>query len=440
MMRRVRASLVLLLLAGAALLLGLTGTTLRTGWIDPLDWLLPGGVVMIAMLLLASRSGAPLRSRHIVWLWSLVAAPALIFCLLAGVGRPWLAMGLLAVGLALVAGGAARALRLAPAKRWLALAALIGAAAVVPFLMMAWSGTDAPTADKPSIGVMAGVPVQGVPFGAAQGIAPAEAIGLGSPLWHQLEARFRPRPLDTLDVVSLSGLDALLLVQPRLLAPAELVALDRWTRGGGRAVILADPLLHWADPRPHGHPGRAPLTSLLDPLLSHWGLRLEPAEVAGGGDPIERRRLDGGRMVQLSGASRFAAQGEGSCVLQDGGLIARCRIEQGAVLLIADADWANDLLWTLDPDNPADRRAWTSDAVDLLDGWLRGAPARLTGRGTWLVDRDTLLHALRLSLALLLALVAAERLVAGRPMPSQVNFDTNMDHNRNKYKTNLDTT
>lgn len=416
-MRAVRFFLIPLLLAGGALLLGLTGTALRTGWIDPLDWLPPGAATLIFMLLLAARGGRRVRWQDVAFRWAFVALPAMVFCLSAGAARPWLAVGMLAAGLGLVALAGGGALRLKPASRWSALAALLVVAMLMPHGMAAWRNARMAPAHRPAMGVMAAVPLQGVALGAARGIAATEAIGLRSPLWQQLEAGFRPRPLDMLDAASLAGLERLLLIQPRGLAPAELVALDGWVRAGGRTVILADPLLHWPDARPIAHPARAPLTSLLDPLLGHWGLRLEPAP-DGGGDPVERRWLDAGGLMQLAGASHFVAQHGGEdahCRLHEKGLIARCRIGRGAALLVADADWIADPLWTLDPDDPGNRAAWTSDAVDLLDGWLRGTPPRFAGHGAWLADRAALLHSLRLSLLLLVALVACSGLVVRRP-------------------------
>lgn len=138
-----------------------------------------------------------------------------------------------------------------------------------------------------------------------------------SPLISHLGAR----PLDRIDITSLRGISALVIAQPRLLQPAELVALDDWLRRGGRAVIFADPLLLWPSALPLGDPRRPPLTSLLDPLMAHWGLRLEP--VLPGADGVDRRMLGAGHMLMLAGASRFTrmAQKEAStrCVMTEQG-------------------------------------------------------------------------------------------------------------------------
>lgn len=182
------------------------------------------------------------------------------------------------------------------------------------------------------------------------------------------------RPLDRADAASLHGVSRLLIAQPRLLQPAELVALDAWVRAGGRGVFLVDPLLLWPSALPPGDPRRAPLTSLLDPLLAHWGLRLEP--VAPGRVGPERRRLESGPVLVLAGASRFVSVppvGEGAaarCALAEGGLVARCRVGRGQVALIADADLIDDALWLADAAHPerADSRA--SDVVRLIDEGL----------------------------------------------------------------------
>jgi len=435
-----RFSLLALPVAGAALLLGLIGTTLRTGWIAPLDWLLPGAAAIILLQLVARRGGGTAHWRPAAWAWMLATLPAGAFCLWAGIERSWLAVAVLAAALGLVALVSGAVLRLASPARWLVLAAVLCATALAPALASAWRSMDGSRGIRPVLGVMSGLPLQGIPLGAAQGVPAAEAIGMRSPLWQGLEAGFRPRALDALDETGLQGLTALLLIQPRRLAPMELVALDGWVRGGGRLVVLADPLLHWADARPLGHPARAPLTSLLDPLLTHWGLRLEPAEMTGAGSAPERRRLAGGGMIQLLGASRFVVSENGGCGLQDDGLIARCRLGHGSAVLIADADWINDALWTLNIANPADHAGRTSDAMEVLEGWLRAMPPRLVADGVWLADHGRLLRALRIALGLLLALVVLEWLVVAIPTQFSKESGGNQGQNRNKPVTKWDFT
>jgi len=122
-----------------------------------------------------------------------------------------------------------------------------------------------------------------------------------------------------IDVVSAQtlGRDVLIVAQPRVMAPEELVALDTWVRGGGRAVIYADPRLDWPSIYPLGDRRRAPPVTLLDPLFAHWGVRLDLGEGTAG---------------------RWQ---RGACAAIDAVTI-DCRIGKGRALLIADADRLDD--------------------------------------------------------------------------------------------------
>lgn len=203
-----------------------------------------------------------------------------------------------------------------------------------------------------------------------------------SPLVRLLDAR----AIDAVDGITLSGLDSIILAQPRLLRPEELVALDSWLQMGGKAVIFADPLLMWPTGLSMGDPRRPPLTSLLDPLLAHWGLRLEPV---GEGASIQRRVLPTGHVLIVAGASRFTLTQEGAgrrCTLAGDGLMALCRIGAGKVRLIADADLIDDRLWLADPRWPGRTAAHASDIISLLRAWTadpflpatESAPRRVT--------------------------------------------------------------
>lgn len=180
----------------------------------------------------------------------------------------------------------------------------------------------------------------------------------------------RTSAIDLVDRGALARIDRLLIVQPRLLQPGELVAIDDWIRTGGKAVILADPLLVWPSDLPPGDPRRAPLTSLLDPLMTHWGLTLAPAEAHG---RIERRTLKSGHVLLLAGSSRFERDGSNlsaRCELEERGLFALCRVGKGTVRLVADADPIDSRLWLADPRWPERAEVRASDIAALLDGWL----------------------------------------------------------------------
>ncbi len=180
------------------------------------------------------------------------------------------------------------------------------------------------------------------------------------------------RAIDHVDATTLAGLDALLIAQPRLFRPEELVALDHWIGEGGRALIFADPLLLWPSVLPPGDPRRPPLTSLLDPLLAHWGVRLEPARRDAAG--VERRMLDSGHVMLLAGASRFTVVDSGErrarCALAGRGLMALCRVGRGEVRLVADADLLDERLWLADPRHPHRPETWSADIPVLVDAWL----------------------------------------------------------------------
>ncbi len=142
-------------------------------------------------------------------------------------------------------------------------------------------------------------------------------------------------PLDIARPETLSGVKALLLIQPPALAPDELVAIDAWIRSGGRAVILADPHLFWPSSLPKGDPRRAPHASLLSPLLAHWGLRLRPDAPDAPPRPISFGNGD----AVLSGSGRWQIMAPGCRLIRPE--LARCQLGSGEVLVLSDADWLN---------------------------------------------------------------------------------------------------
>jgi hypothetical protein len=113
------------------------------------------------------------------------------------------------------------------------------------------------------------------------------------------------------------GRDILVVAQPRAMTPEEFVVLDSWVREGGQAVIFADPRLDWPSRHALGDPRRAPPVTLLDPLLTHWGVRLD-----------------------LTSGSAGAWQ-RGPCAAVDA-ITIDCRLGKGRALLIADADLLDD--------------------------------------------------------------------------------------------------
>src|SRR5688500_13981935 len=156
--------------------------------------------------------------------------------------------------------------------------------------------------------------------------------GGGSPALKALETRYTVTPVGVADAETLRRGKLLLMAHP-LAQPAEaLVELDRWVRGGGRLLLLADPALEWHSERPLGDPLRPPPAFADTGLLAHWGLRLDA--------PDER----GPRQLELGGhAILTASPGSlvGSCAVSKDRLVARCRIGKGEATIVADADFLN---------------------------------------------------------------------------------------------------
>ncbi len=159
--------------------------------------------------------------------------------------------------------------------------------------------------------------------------------GEAPPHWARaaLAARESIVPLDSL--ARIEALDLLLIAQPRPLSPQENVALDAWVRNGGRAVILADPMLTAESLFPLGDRRRPQNVVLLSPLLTHWGVRLsfDDGQSFGRHDvPLLGIKLP----VNLPGTLAVTDLAQG-CAAMDKGIAVRCRIGRGHVLVAADA-------------------------------------------------------------------------------------------------------
>jgi hypothetical protein len=198
----------------------------------------------------------------------------------------------------------------------------------------------APDGPKPILGLMTTLPLQwsegGVEADLAEDAQP-------HPAFARLGQSYDVQPLD--DLRDLAERRLLFLAQPRAFSPAEFVQLDGWVRKGGRILILADPALQWGSLYPLGDKRRPLFTSMLSPLFAHWGLELVlPIADA---EPMALRKI--GKLsirTQTPGEwLKINRDGSARCALEQGGLLADCKIGKGRALLVADADLLDTAYW-----------------------------------------------------------------------------------------------
>ncbi|HZG09983.1 MAG TPA: Gldg family protein [Allosphingosinicella sp.] len=399
-------SVVLAAASGAALVELLAGLFLGafplTDRAEALPFLLyrPWAVLLLALLLELKRIGWRARIAAYVLFLLLAGGSEALAVLRLGNPGPWPEMlrgwgaGAAAAAVAEAVFGAVRPGR----RRWIAAtAAVLAVAAAAPpvrGLALALVEPSRPPAAerKPAVMLMTALPMVWGEGGAFDpGSRPAA-------LYTALQQEFEMRPIDALDSKSLAAAPLLLLVQPRWLAPDELVALDAWVRGGGRALILTDPRLVWPSDLPAGDIRRPPPSGLLKPLLDHWGLALEPGPPGRKGGIVE-----GGRRIEVESEGRLRAAGADCRRTSD--IQAECRIGRGRATILADADLVRDDLWVAPHPDGALRHRRVSDnpliVADLLDRLGEVERPRLLGDARW---RDPAVAMRPVLLALLLGM------------------------------------
>ncbi|MEA1015692.1 Gldg family protein [Sphingosinicella sp. LY1275] len=340
----------------------------------------------LLLMAAAAVGGWPWRRRLFFYTLALVLAAVgeSLFLLSLGATEPWAEM------LRGLAGGALLALafdlviqallRLSRWGRWVG-AAMIGALLLVPGSLQPYESlvlaetARRPDPARPELMLMTALPIV---WGEGGAFDPSSRPALA---YRMLEEEFRVRPLDLLDDKELARGGLLLLAQPRVLAPQELVALDAWIRRGGRALILTDPLLVWPSDLPLGDSRRPPPTSWLGPLLGHWGLRLDRPSA---GDLVVRD-LASGRRLALAAPGSFVRE-RGDCIVAPDRLTARCPLGRGAAWLVADADLLRDALWAGPGQGRRHERLADNPLVlaDWLDGLAGLKRERLSGDVQWL--------------------------------------------------------
>jgi hypothetical protein len=208
----------------------------------------------------------------------------------------------------------------------LVLLIVIGAAAVALTVARRPPAPPPPraAADRPVLLLLTSLPlVFGEQFSIERG---------GSPTLQALQTRYRVVPISVTDQGELAKGRLLLMAHPRAQPAEDLVALDQWVRGGGRVLLLADPMLEWPSDRPLGDPLRSPPMFADTGLLAHWGLRIDAPGARGPKDA----QLGGYPIVTVSPGAL-----SGRCDIGRDRLVAHCRPGRGLATVVADADFLN---------------------------------------------------------------------------------------------------
>lgn len=267
-----------------------------------------------------------------------------VLALLLSDRPPWLQLGLVAIAWTIVAVAADAVFRRATGRivKCLCAAALVAGCFAGGHILLA-------TLYRP--GAAEGTPVTlltGLPLRWSEGTDLAAMLAQGmdeDPALGRLRAAGPVEVVDSIVDHPPAPGGALLLAHPRALAPRELVAIDAYVRGGGRTVILADALTGWPMRHPIGDPRNPPVTTLLTPLLDHWGITL--AAATGPDEGAAVFDIDGARL-RLFSAGRFSVL-PAACRPFAGGRIARCRFGAGEAWLVGDADLLFAPLWQPQP-------------------------------------------------------------------------------------------
>jgi hypothetical protein len=218
--------------------------------------------------------------------------------------------------------------------------------ALIAGALIIFSGSYADQAgkEKPTLLLMSTIPLQ---WGEADIADIAKGNAQPSPLFSHLATENRVVIIDDLQKLGQPGFIPLLLIQPRALAPHELVELEKWVREGGKVIIFADPALDWPSDLPLGDQRRPLFTSLLTPMFRHWGLELA---LPVGEDSADAQVTVGEYRLSPKSAGiwlKIGGKASASCAISEDQLLASCDVGKGLALLIADADMLHDDRWTL---------------------------------------------------------------------------------------------
>lgn len=213
----------------------------------------------------------------------------------------------------------------------------------IALLVYSRSSDSGQPVQRPTVMVMSSISLQ---WGEATISQIANGEAETSPLLDALEKSRKTILVDDFQKIGEPGSAPLLLLQPRALAPRELVQLDTWIRNGGSAIIFADPALDWPSDLPLGDPRRPLFTSLLTPLFGHWGLDLALPTGEAQVSEIEVGRYTLGLKSAGLWRKGNTRKPSATCAIRQDERLAYCRVGKGKALLVADADLLHEDQWT----------------------------------------------------------------------------------------------
>ncbi|HEU5176229.1 MAG TPA: GldG family protein, partial [Burkholderiales bacterium] len=131
------------------------------------------------------------------------------------------------------------------------------------------------SAERPKIGLMAGLPVLGEKFNPFTRQS-SEPWVLANELKRDFEVKEVPLMAKEID----KDLNVLLLIHPRDVPPQTEYALDQFVMRGGKLIAFVDPYAYFDQGGPQ-MPGMPPMpsSSTLPTLFKAWGVTMEPGKV-----------------------------------------------------------------------------------------------------------------------------------------------------------------
>ncbi len=225
------------------------------------------------------------------------------------------------------------------AYKWFVMAICVA----ILIAVYAYVNNDSETkSNRPVLGLMTTLPLLWEEGDIGDVIA---SSGTRAPIITRLESDYDVHPLDGINSAKLKDIDILMLAQSRALSPTEFAALDKWVRGGGRMLLLADPALHWESIYPLGDKRRPLFTSLLSPLFKHWGVEMV-LPMDEGDERYQILELDGRKIRTVTaGEWQLLDNGAQTCDISAAAVITICNVGDGKAVMLADADILDAELW-----------------------------------------------------------------------------------------------